>query len=98
MSRPTTIRVPEELLREISDRAKRRGTDRASYLRELLRKGLAADVEQEVEDLYTKGGLSFSEAGRRLGLDPYELLDWLRRRNLSLNVSLEDWIDSRPAL
>ena len=98
MARPTTIRLPEDLLREIDERATAHGKDRASFLRELLRKGLALDVEQEVLALYARGGISLTEAGRRLGVDLFELLDRLRQRNVTLNVSLEDWIDSRSSL
>jgi hypothetical protein len=39
-----------------------------------------------------------SEAAERLGLDPWAWFDLLRRRNQTLNVKLEDWIDSQPAL
>lgn len=64
-----------------------RGGDRASFIRELLAKGLARE-----------GRLSLSEAAEKLDLDPWTGFDLLRRRNEPLNIQLEDWIDSRPAL
>lgn len=98
MAKPTTIRLPDELLRELDARAKAHGRDRASFLRDLLRDALARDLEDEVFGMYARGELSLTDACRRLRVDPWEMLDHLRRRDLRLNVSLEDWIDSRSTL
>lgn len=98
MTTPTTIRLPDELLDALDRRARRRHKDRASFIRELLADGLARDLEEEVVVAYREGRLSLSEAARRLGLDPWAWFDLLRRRGETLNVELEDWIDSRPAL
>jgi hypothetical protein len=98
MARPTTIRLPEELLATLDERARSRKQDRASYIRDLLAAGVARDLEEEVVGAYHQGRLSLSEAARRLGLDPWAWFDLLRRRNETLNVELEDWIDSRRAL
>jgi predicted HTH domain antitoxin len=98
MTRPTTIRLPEELLETLDERARSHNTDRASYIRELLTDGVARDMEEEVVLAYREGRLSLSEAARRLGLDPWAWFDLLRRRNKTLNVELEDWIDARSAL
>lgn len=98
MARPTTIRLPDDLLRELDDRAKTHGKDRASFLRELLRDALARDLEREVLDGYARGMVSLGEATRQLGIDPWELLERFRRDNRTLSVSLEDWIDSSESL
>jgi Arc/MetJ-type ribon-helix-helix transcriptional regulator len=98
MTTPTTIRLPEELLEALDERARSRGKDRASVIRELLSLGLTRDLEEEVVLAYREGRLSLSAAARRLGLDPWAWFDLLRRLNETLNVELEDWIDSRPAL
>jgi predicted HTH domain antitoxin len=58
----------------------------------------ARDLEEQVVRAYREGRLSLSEAAEQLGLDPWTWFDLLRRRNEPLNVQLEDWIDSRPAL
>jgi len=55
-------------------------------------------VENEVLETYGRGAISFTDACRRLQIDPWELLDRLKRRNLQINVSLEDWLDSRSSL
>lgn len=98
MTKPTTLRLPDELLEQLDARAKAHGKDRASFLRELLRDALERDIEREVLQSYAEGRLSFTEACRRTGLDEWRMLERLRERNLRLNVSLEDWIDSRSSL
>jgi predicted HTH domain antitoxin len=98
MTTPTTIRLPDELLEALDQRARSHKKDRASFIRELLAEGLARDLEEQVVRAYREGRLSLSEAAERLGLDPWSWFDLLRRRNEPLNVQLEDWIDSRPAL
>jgi predicted DNA-binding protein len=98
MTRPTTIRLPDELLESLDRRARDRNKDRASFIRELLHDGLARDLEETVVGAYREGRLSMSEAARRLGLDPWAWFDLLRRRNETLNVELEDWIDARKAI
>lgn len=98
MARPTTIRLSDELLSELDARAKARGRDRASFLRDVLRQALARDAEDEVLDEYSRGRLSLTEAAGRLGVDPWEMLDRLRRQGMTLSVGLEDWIDSRSSL
>ncbi|HEX5760212.1 MAG TPA: ribbon-helix-helix protein, CopG family [Thermoanaerobaculia bacterium] len=98
MAKPTTIRLPDELLAELDRRAQSHQKDRAVFLRELLRDALARDLEEEVVAAYREGRLSLSEAARRLELDPWSWFDLLRRRKETLSVELEDWIDSRSAL
>lgn len=98
MTTATTIRLPEQLLVALDERARSHGKDRASVIRELLAAGVARDLEEEVVLAYREGRLSLSEAGQRLGLDPWAWFDLLRRRNETLNVELEDWIDSQPPL
>lgn len=98
MTKPTTIRLPEELLEALAERARSRRKDRASLIRELLASGLERDLEEEVALAYREGRISLSEAAQRLGLDPWAWFDLLRRRNEVLNVELEDWIDSYSAI
>ncbi len=62
MTTPTTIRLPNKLLEQIDRRARARKKDRASMIRELLREGLARDLEDEVFTAYREGRLSLSQA------------------------------------
>lgn len=56
------------------------------------------DREEPVVHAYREGRLSMAEAAEQLDLDPWAWFELLRRRNEPLNVQIEDWIDSRPAL
>jgi Arc/MetJ-type ribon-helix-helix transcriptional regulator len=98
VTKPTTIRLPKDMLAALDQRARRRNQDRASYIRELLAEALARDREREVLRAYREGSVSMSEAISQLDVDPWAWFELLRRHNLTLNVQLEDWIDSRPAV
>ena len=73
MTKPTTIRLPEDVLNELDRRARAHGMDRASFLRELVQDGLERDSEDEVMNAYRAGRLSLSQAAARLGTDPWSL-------------------------
>jgi len=94
MTKPTTIRIPEDLLNEIDQFAKELKLDRSVYLREILRKGFSMDKQGRILMKYVRGELSQIEACHELKWSPWEFLAQLKARNLYLNVSLEDWIDS----
>ncbi len=94
MTKPTTIRLPDEVLNELDRRARARGKDRATLLQELLQDALDRDTEDEVVPSYRAGRLSLSQAASRLGTDVWSLFDILARRGETLSVSLEDWMDS----
>lgn len=96
--RPTTIRLPEEILSELDRRAQARGKDRATLLRELLGAALARDREDEVVSAYRSGSVSLSQAASLLGIDVWAYFDVLSRRGETINTTLEDWIDSESSL
>ncbi len=94
MTKPTTIRIPEDLLNEIDQFAKELKLDRSAYLREILRKGFSVDKQGRILMKYVRGELSQIEACHELKWSPWEFLAQLKARNLYLNASLEDWIDA----
>ena len=98
MARPTTIRLPDDLLDQLDARARAHGKDRATFLRDILRDALARDVEDDIITRYAAGELSLTDAAERLKTDPWQLLEVLRARGLDLSVTLEDWMDSRSSL
>jgi hypothetical protein len=95
MPKPTTIRIPEDLLEEIDQLVEELKLDRSTYLREVLRKGFSIDKQDRLLLKYTNGELSQLEVCEELGWNPWEFLAQLKARNLHLNVTLEDWIDAR---
>ena len=94
MTKPTTIRIPEDLLREIDQFVQESKLDRSAYLREVLRKGFSVDKQDRLLLKYARAELSQMEVCQELKLNPWEFLAQLKARNLNLNVALEDWIDA----
>jgi Ribbon-helix-helix protein, copG family len=94
MSKPTTIRLPDDLLKEIDQLVQELKLDRSAYLREIVSKGFSIDREERLLQKYVKGELNYMEVCRDVGWNPWQLLDHLKARNLHLNVDLEDWLDS----
>jgi predicted HTH domain antitoxin len=94
MSRPTTIRVPEELLNEVDEQARRTGCGRAATLRHLLQRGLREEKTAAALMDYEAGRLSAGQVCRLLDLSPWEFPDLLKARGMRRNVTLEDWLDS----
>jgi metal-responsive CopG/Arc/MetJ family transcriptional regulator len=94
MAKPTTIRVPEDLLNEIDRLVREKRLDRATYLREVLRKGLRVDKQERLLKEYSDGELTLMETSRELGCNPWEILPLMKATHTPLNVGLEDWLDA----
>jgi metal-responsive CopG/Arc/MetJ family transcriptional regulator len=94
MRRPTTIRIPEDLLEDIDRFVQERNLDRSNYLREILRKGFLLDKQEKLFEKYVGGAFSMSEVCEALRVDPWQFLKTLKDKSLHLNVSLEDFLDS----
>jgi metal-responsive CopG/Arc/MetJ family transcriptional regulator len=94
MAKPTTIRIPEDLLNEIDQFVQEMKLDRSAYLREVLRKGFSVDKQDRLLEKYHRRELSLMEVCEELGWSPWEFLAQLKAKNLQLNVDLEDWLDT----
>ena len=94
MLKPTTVRVPDDFLKEINRFVKDRKLDKSTYLREILRKGFDDDRRERLLAEYERGAQSAGEVCQKLGISPWDFFDLLKSRTASLNVSLEDWLDS----
>jgi Arc/MetJ-type ribon-helix-helix transcriptional regulator len=94
MAKPTTIRIPEDLLNEINELVQELKLDRSAYLREVLRKGFSLDKQDRLLLKYVRKELSQMEVCKELNWAPWEFLTQLKARNLHLNVELEDWLDA----
>jgi len=94
MAKPTTIRIPEELLKEIDQLVKELKLDRSAYLREVLRKGFSLDRQERLLRKYARGELSLMEVCQKMKYNPWELISMLQAKNLHLNVGLEDWLNT----
>ena len=94
MLKPVTVRVPEEFLKEISLFIKDMRLDKSAYLREILKKGFEEDRQERVLAKYQAGDRSGEEVCRLLDITMWDFLILLKKKNISLNVDLEDWLKS----
>ena len=94
MLKPATVRVPEEFLKEITLFVKDMRLDKSAYLREILKKGFEEDRQERLLAKYQAGDLSAEEVCRLLNLHMWDFLILLKKRNISLNVNMEDWLNS----
>ena len=94
MAKPTTIRIPEDLLNEIDQLVQELKLDRSVYLREVLRKGFSMDKQDRLLEKYHRRELSQMEVCEELGWNPWEFLTQIKAKNLHLNVDLEDWLNA----
>ena len=98
MTKPTTIRLPEDLLKEIDRFVQEGNLDRSAYLREILKKGFSLDKMERMFDKYAAGELSLMEVCHALKMNSWQFFEELKTRNLHLNVRLEDFLDSAKLL
>lgn len=94
MLKLTTVRVPEDFLEELSKFIREMKLDKASYLREIMRKGFEEDRREKLLSKYQKGELSAGEICKMLGITQWGFFDLLKEKNMALSVKLEDWLDS----
>lgn len=94
MLKPATVRVSEDFLDELTDFIKDMKLDKSAYMREILKKGFEEDKRERLLSRYQAGELSAIEVCRMLVIAPWEFNDLLKKKNITLNVTLEDWLDS----
>jgi len=94
MLKPATVRIPEEFLKEITSFVKDMRLDKSAYLREILQKGFAEDRQERLLAKYQTGDLSVEEACRLLDLNTWDFLLLLKKKNIALNVNMEEWLNS----
>ena len=98
MLKIATVRVPEDFLEDLSNFVKEMKLDKSSYLRDILKKGFDEDRQERLLLRYLNGELSVGEVCNMLNKSPWDFFDLLKKKNLNLNVELEDWLDSAGAL
>lgn len=94
MLKPTTVRVPDDFLKELQKFIKDMKLDKSAYLREIMKKGFEDDRRERLLAEYQNGVLSAGEVCKKLGMSVWEFFDLLKNKNIPLNVALEDWLDS----
>ena len=98
MLKIATVRVPEDFLEDLSNFVKEMKLDKSSYLRDILKKGFDEDRQERLLLRYLNGELSVGEVCNMLNKSPWDFFDLLKKKNINLNVELEDWLDSASIL
>jgi metal-responsive CopG/Arc/MetJ family transcriptional regulator len=95
MSKIATVRLQEGFLKELSKFIKEMKLDKSSYLREIIKKGFEHDRQERLLDKYRNGEIAMGELCAYLNKQPWDFLELLKVKNQNLNVTLEDWLDSK---
>lgn len=98
MLKPTTIRVPEDILEQINEFTRKFRLDRSSYLREILKKGFEEDKQERLLRQYVNGELSILDVCKGLQINPWQFFDLLKKKNISVSVKFEDFLDSQELI
>jgi hypothetical protein len=94
MLKPTTVRVSDDFLKELNRFTRDMKLDKSSYLRAILKKGFEDDKKERLLSDYRDGARSAEEVCKQLDITAWDFFDLLRRNNMAMNVTLEDWLDS----
>jgi len=80
----TTLRIPENVSRELNELARRLKKDKSDVLRDALQFGLGELKLRLVLELYSKGKISFGRMTELSGLGYRELFLELKRRGVEV--------------
>lgn len=94
MLKPTTVRVSDKFLKDLTSFIKEMNLDKSEYLRKILKKGFEEDKMERLLDKYRRRELTMIEVCNKLNLSPWDFHALLKARGIDLNVDIEDWIDS----
>ncbi len=85
-----TTRVPEETLNEIDALSKEKHMDRATFLRNIIEKGLKSERKERTLKLYKERKISLEKAASILGVDIAQMIDIIRDEELHLDYTQEE--------
>lgn len=90
MTEVKSVRIPDEIMSAIRDRARREQLDESTTIRQLVTLGLREYACQ----LYADGEITLREASTIANVPLREMLDLLRDRGIRGNVTLEQQRDA----
>lgn len=85
MNTVKSLRIPDNLLRVVRERARREHLDEATVIRQLLAMG----VTEHAVHLYREGKATLNEAAEMASLPPREMLEVLWDHGVKGNVTLD---------
>lgn len=98
MDKPTTLRLPKEMLKEINEISRKEYLDASSTIRKLLAGAIAEwKVEYAVEQ-YKKGEFSFGQVASFAEISIWEVPALLRENNVPFNYDIEELEAEKEAI
>ncbi len=90
----TTVRLPENVVKALDERAKEEKTDRTNALRKLLEEAIKVWKVEQAANLYKKGNVSLSVAAKMAELSVGEMMDELVKRGVKSDLTVEGYKES----
>lgn len=94
MTRNVSVRLDEDLVREVDELADMENLDRSQLLRHLFKEGLEQHRLELAITRYAEGELTVSEAASLAGIAVGEFMDKLVERGINPDLSLDELEDS----
>lgn len=85
-----TLRVGDELYKELREVARMQGVSVRELLPRALEQGVLALKEQAVLDLYRKREITLQRAAQLLSVDLWTMIDKIKRADIHLDYTLEE--------
>lgn len=89
MSKLITTRIDDNAASRIERAVEAAQTDKASFLRRIILKGLRESEEEEAMRRYEHGEISLGKVCDILGITKWDGLELLKKYNVPMNYSLE---------
>jgi len=88
--RTTSVRLPEDEIREIDEMSREEAIDRGAVVRKLVGLGLREFKAEKAFEKYRRGAISLWRAATLADLTYREALEELKRRNIPFRYGEED--------
>ena len=90
MGEKISIIIPKDLKEEIDKLRDEYKEDQSSYIRKLLRKSVAQEKIEFALEEYLKDKISLGKASEIAGLSIWQMMDELKKRNVTLNYKISE--------
>ena len=90
MTATVTTRIEESLLHELDKLSNEKQMDRATFLRNLIKKGVNQEKQKFVLNDYKNRKISLQKAAELLDNSLIEMLDLIKRANITLDYTNEE--------
>ncbi|MBS3157440.1 ribbon-helix-helix protein, CopG family [Candidatus Woesearchaeota archaeon] len=90
MLNTTTLRIEDNVLKNISKMANKLHLDRGTFLRQLIMKAYEEELLETNIGEYKKGKISISELAEKTDRSIWEIIETLKQKRIESNLTLKD--------